>query len=228
VTPLERHCRWLLRSYPAWYRRERAGEMLDTLLEANPPGRRWPSIRDARALVIGGMRVRGCVVWLLSILWAALGAAGAGYIFLLSTHVPAIPTYSRIPCWVGEPGAFILAGELGAMAWVVLTIPVLFIVAIRVRRWTVRAGAWVIVWTAGVILMILVARWQTAARAIIACSGQGCSLSGYSGVVVSWGELGICAAYLAIGAAIILILRWPTPSWHQPGVGGSSATKASL
>ena len=36
MTPLERRCRWLLRAYPAWYRHDRAGEMLGTLLEAGP------------------------------------------------------------------------------------------------------------------------------------------------------------------------------------------------
>jgi hypothetical protein len=50
--------RLLLRAYPAWYRRERGEEMLGTLLEASPPGRRWPSLRDARALIMGGFRVR--------------------------------------------------------------------------------------------------------------------------------------------------------------------------
>ncbi len=58
MTALERRFRWLLHAYPAWYRRERAGEMLDTLLEASPPGRRWPSIRDSRALVVGGPATR--------------------------------------------------------------------------------------------------------------------------------------------------------------------------
>jgi hypothetical protein len=101
VTRLERRCRWLLRAYPAWYRRKRAGEILGTLLEASPPGRRWPSFRDAGALVIGGLRVRGWAWWL-SILWVGLGAAGAGYIFFLSTHLPAIPNLGQVPTWVGE------------------------------------------------------------------------------------------------------------------------------
>ena len=39
MTPLERHCGWLLRAYPAWYLRRRGEEMLDTLLESSPPGR---------------------------------------------------------------------------------------------------------------------------------------------------------------------------------------------
>jgi hypothetical protein len=58
VTPLERRCRRLLLAYPAWYRRERGDEMLGTLIEASLPGRRRPSLRDARALIVGGLRVR--------------------------------------------------------------------------------------------------------------------------------------------------------------------------
>ena len=58
MNPLERRCRWLLRAYPGWYRRQRGDEMLATLLEASHPGQRWPSARDVRALIIGGLRVR--------------------------------------------------------------------------------------------------------------------------------------------------------------------------
>jgi hypothetical protein len=58
MRPLERRGRWLLRAYPAWYRRERGEEMVATLLEASGPGRRWPSARDTRALLMGGLRVR--------------------------------------------------------------------------------------------------------------------------------------------------------------------------
>ena len=60
MTALEWRCRWLLRAYPAWYRRQRGEEMLGTLIEANPAGRRWPSLRDIRAILIGGLRVRAC------------------------------------------------------------------------------------------------------------------------------------------------------------------------
>jgi hypothetical protein len=209
VTPLERRCRWLLRAYPAWYRRRRAGEMLGTLLEASPPGRRWPSFRDARALVIGGLRVRGWA-WFLSILWVGTGAAGAGYIFFLSTHVPAIPTYSHIPCWVGEPGVFIAAGYLGAAAWLVLTIPVLASGLIRLRGSELRAAAWAGVWAAGIALIFPVARWQTSAPATKACdNSSGCILTGYRYAVVSWGELAICAAWLALGAVMTWILARP-------------------
>jgi hypothetical protein len=58
MSPLERRCRMLLRAYPRWYRRQRGDEMLATLLEASAPGQKWPSARDARALIMGGLRVR--------------------------------------------------------------------------------------------------------------------------------------------------------------------------
>ncbi len=60
MTALEWRCRWLLHAYPAWYRRQRGEEMLGTLMEASPAGRRWPSLRDIRAMLIGGLRVRAC------------------------------------------------------------------------------------------------------------------------------------------------------------------------
>jgi len=58
MTGLERAYRWLLYAYPAWYRRERGDEMLDTLLGAAPHGRTWLSLRDSAALILGGLRVR--------------------------------------------------------------------------------------------------------------------------------------------------------------------------
>lgn len=58
MTGPERGYHWLLRAYPAWYRRERGDEMLDTLLAATPDGRTWPAPRDAAALILGGLRVR--------------------------------------------------------------------------------------------------------------------------------------------------------------------------
>jgi len=58
MTALERRCRWLLRAYPAWYRAERGDEMLGTLLEASTPNQSWPATHDARALILGGLRVR--------------------------------------------------------------------------------------------------------------------------------------------------------------------------
>jgi hypothetical protein len=58
MTALERRCRFLLHVYPAAYRRDRAEEMLGTLLDTTPQGRTWPLPRDTRALLLGGLRVR--------------------------------------------------------------------------------------------------------------------------------------------------------------------------
>ena len=58
MSTLERRCRLPLRAYPASYRRERGEEIISTLLDATPEGRSWPSSRDVRALVIGGLRTR--------------------------------------------------------------------------------------------------------------------------------------------------------------------------
>lgn len=228
MTPLERRYGWLLHAYPAWYRRDRAGEMLGTLVEASPPGRRWPSLRDARALVIGGLRVRGLLVLCLSMLWAGLGAAGTGYIFILSTHIPVTTSCDLLQCWVGEPGVIIAAAKLGEAAWLMLTIPVLVTGLIRLRL-TPWAGWWAVAWVAGLALMYRVANWQTSAPAVLACSkNQGCALAGYRYAVVSWGELAVFAAWLALGAAITLMLARPAHGRDRSDTSSRSSRKASL
>ncbi len=58
VTALERRSRWLLRAYPAAYRRERGEEMIGTLLETTPDGKGWPRLRDVRGLAVGGLQAR--------------------------------------------------------------------------------------------------------------------------------------------------------------------------
>ena len=213
MTPLERRCRLLLRAYPGWYRRVRAEEMLGTLLEATPPGRRWPSFRDTRGLVIGGLRVRGLVAWCLAMVWAGLGALGAGYDFVLSLHVPAA-SYIGIQPWAGEPDVIYAAADLGALVWVLVTIPVLVAGLVRIRRRRlpaqaagVAAVAWAGAWVAGLALMFQVGTWQPSAKAVLECSKSlGCSLAGYRHAVVSWGELAVVAGWLAVGAAMALIL----------------------
>jgi hypothetical protein len=229
VTPLERRCRWLLRAYPAWYRRKRAEEMLGTLLEASPPGRGWPSLRDARSLVIGGLRVRGALVWCLSTLWAAVGAAGAGYFFILSTHVPeAVYIGVGLPSWVGEPDATYVAGQLGAVAWLLLTIPVLVAGLVRLRQ-TPWIFWWALAWVAGLALAFPVADWQPSAPEVWACSkNQGCALAGYRYAVVSWGELAVFAGWLALGAGMTLILARRPGGRDLPDASSHSSTEASL
>jgi hypothetical protein len=58
MTTLERHCRRLLRAYPAAYREVRGEEIIGTLLEATASGRSWPRARDIRGLIFGGLRAR--------------------------------------------------------------------------------------------------------------------------------------------------------------------------
>jgi hypothetical protein len=58
VTALERRSHRLLRAYPAVYRRERGEEIISTLLDATPAERTWPRPRDARALIVGGLKAR--------------------------------------------------------------------------------------------------------------------------------------------------------------------------
>jgi hypothetical protein len=55
---LERRARALLRAYPAEYRHGRAEEIVGTLLEAAPPGRSFPPVREAWSLVAGGRHAR--------------------------------------------------------------------------------------------------------------------------------------------------------------------------
>ena len=238
MTPLERHCRWLLRAYPAWYRRKRAEEMLGTLLEASAPGRRWPSFHDTRGLIIGGLRVRGVLVWCLSMLWAALGVLGAGYDFMLSLHVPEA-SYLGVQPWVGESGVIITAAGLGALAWVLLTIPVLVAGLVRLYRRGRRAGptagvaavAWSGAWIAGLVLMYQVGNWHPTAPAIWAgnCNeGQGCSLAGYRHAVVSWGELAVVAGWLALGAAMALILARPMRGLDLSDASSRSSGEANI
>jgi hypothetical protein len=89
---LQRGYRRLLLAYPAEYRRARADEILGTLLDAAAPGQRRPTIREATALGLGGLRVRvgahrprtvgevwreGCRFAVLFLLAHAIAATGA-------------------------------------------------------------------------------------------------------------------------------------------------------
>ncbi|HXW43657.1 MAG TPA: hypothetical protein VEL03_02645 [Streptosporangiaceae bacterium] len=217
MTPLERHCGWLLHAYPAWYRRERAGEMLGTLLEASPPGRRWPSFRDARALVSGGLRVRGWT-WLLSMLWVAAGVVKIGYTFYnttkpfswadVTTGIEGIEGLSAYPVAVRD------VVSIANWAWLALTLPVLIAGFIRLRGWRrgnwLRASAWAGTWIAGAALMAQANAWGQYPEGSCPNSYQNglvCPIP--SPAVVSWGELPVCAAWLVLGAVLTWILAVP-------------------
>jgi hypothetical protein len=200
----------LLRAYPRWYRRERAGEMLDTLLQAAPPGRRWPAFRESRMLVFGGLRVRGWT-WLLSMVWVAAGAVITGYIFYATT-----PSYASadidgtgIIGFDAGPAAVQIAAVLALVVWLALPLPVVMAGFIRLRGWRparwLRAAAWAGVWIAGVPLLSLARAWGDSAG-------------------VSWGELALCAAWFVLGAVITLILGGSAPG--RPLAGGGRQAEA--
>jgi hypothetical protein len=228
VSSLERRCRRLLYAYPAWYRRGRGEEMLDTLLEASPPGRRWPSFRDTRALVIGGLRVRGWT-WLLSMLWVMGGVARSGYEFYVTTK-----PYG----YVGLPFEGLSAGPVAVriarvlvlvagLTWFVLPLPALVGGFIRLgrrqRNWLFAVG-WVGALAAGCYLIRLAAVWSDYPPGSINYSAC-CTVSGPA--VVSWGELAICAAWLALGAVMTWILARPARRSYVPNPTSRASHGAS-
>lgn len=128
MSALEWRCRWLLHAYPAWYRRQRGEEMLGTLMEASPAGRRWPSPRDIRAMLIGGLRVRagqqqrlstpanlrlaGLLGVALALLW--LIGSNLGTVIMFWTHVYPAAT----PAGLGyQAAASLLALAAVLAAW---------------------------------------------------------------------------------------------------------------
>jgi len=173
--------------------------MLGTLLEASKPGARWPSFRDARALVIGGLRVRGWA-WLLSMLWVALGAGGAIYGTVTFSHGDYGQGVIWMVQWYGEPQVIIDVAVVALPVWVLLSVPVLVAGFVRLRGWRPRNGlrvaGWAGSWVAGLVLMN-----QTAD---LAAAGEGSSRG-----FLSVGEMVICAAWLALGGAMTWILSGP-------------------
>jgi hypothetical protein len=212
VTGLERRCRWLLRAYPAWYRRGRGEEMLGTLLEASRPGRNWPSVRDARALVIGGLRVRGWT-WSLSMLWVAAGAVITGYIFYATTpnYISADIAGTGLIGFQAGPAAVQIVAVLALAVWVALSLSIPIAGFIRLRGWRpanwLRAAAWAGAWIAGAVLLEL-------AHALGNSPG------------VSWGELAVCAAWLVLGAVMTWILAIPARRSDIPDISSRASGEA--
>jgi hypothetical protein len=231
VTPLERRCRWLLLTYPAWYRRRRGEEMLGTLLEASPPGGRWPSFRDARALVTGGLRVRGWT-WSLSMLWVVAGIVGTGYDFYLTTKPYTWADVSLgIEGWSADPVAVQIAVVLATAASLALPIPALIAGFIRLRGWRprswLRIAAWAGAWIAGFVLIYQAEIWGNYPANCPAIGGPAnCPAIG-SPAVVSWGELRICVAWLVLGAVMTWILAVPADPWKVPDTSSRPGDEAS-
>ncbi len=204
LSSLERRCRWLLLAYPAWYRRKRAEEMLGTLLETNTPDQRWPSFRDAQALALRGLSMRGWL-WPPSILWAVLGAGGAGYILICTmlgctTNLCTTDEF-LLPQYNGEPDLIIAVGGFAAVVWVLFAVPMLIAGFVWLRGWRLRnwlrAAAWAGAWVSGLALM-----------GLAVFSGLAWA-DGSGAPNVAWGELPICVAWVALGAVINQILSTP-------------------
>jgi hypothetical protein len=75
-------------------------------------------------------------------------------------------------------------------------------------------AAWTGAWIAGVALMFVAVWWsQDSPRAIYTCghsaTASWCSLNEYGPAVVQWGELPLCAAFLALGAVVTWTLARP-------------------
>src|SRR5258708_9674839 len=129
---------------------------------AGAPGGRWPSFREARALILGGLRVRGWV-WRLSMLWVVLGAGGAGYGFFCAmvgcTTNQCTNEEFWFLLWNGEPGVIAGVGALAAAAWLLLVVPLLVAGFVRLRGWRPRewrrTAAWAGAWVAGCALMVV-------------------------------------------------------------------------
>jgi hypothetical protein len=152
----------------------------------------WLRLR-VKAHRIGGR------VWRLLILWVVLGAALTGYTFFVTTR-PFTNADFWIPLWNTEPKVVAITAYLAVAAWLVLTIPVLVagFVQLRGRRpgsW-LRVAAWAGAWVAGLALLRQAGVWGEYPAPNVT----------YGPAVVSWGELAICAAWLALGAVMALIL----------------------
>jgi hypothetical protein len=202
MTALERRYRWLLRAYPAWYRRERSEEMLDTLLEASLPGRRWPTFRDARTLIAGGFRLRGWV-WLLSMVWVGAGVVLTVYYFYATTdpYISADIDGTGFIGYAVGPAAVQIAAVLAGTEWFLLFCSVPIAGLIRLRGWQpvnwLRTAGWASTWIVGATLLGLAKDWADSPG-------------------VSWGELPLCVAWVGLGILMTWILA--VPSARHSGV----------
>ena len=171
---LERRCRTLLRAYPRWYRRQRGDEMLATLLEASLPGQRWPSARDTRALIMGGLRVRATQDQRLTTaanlrLAAQLGAALTLLFLIASSLTSAILIWAHIYAQHIGSGLWSVYGLLGLATVVAAWFAPRLAVAVLAAA-TAAAAVWAY-WGSGKALAILPAGLLIM-LAVLACLGE--------------------------------------------------------
>lgn len=136
MTTLERRYRWLLRAYPTGYRSDYGDELLDVLMDTAEPGRAIPSIREAAALVSGGVRTR--------ITQAAQGPAWVDGLHLAVTALTLfnlavlVPYTTRVPLWVAVSAASLLLILLGRVR---LALPLVALTGVKIAAIT-TANPW--------------------------------------------------------------------------------------
>ncbi|MEU5942506.1 hypothetical protein ABZ807_25770 [Micromonospora sp. NPDC047548] len=132
MTELERRYRWLLRAYPRAYQQYRADEMLETLLATADDERRRPSLREAAALVVGGLRARTGV--------DRLGSRSALGYSALRLSALSLLVYG-MTLWAGSPISFLVTmlseGPYKPDTWwyMHIAIPALLTIALFAAAW---------------------------------------------------------------------------------------------
>jgi len=163
------------------------------------------------ALVIERMRGRGWAWWL-SALWIVACAVNTGYDFYITTKPYTWADVSLgIEGWSADPVAVQIAVVLAIAASLALPIPAMIAGFIRLRGWRprswLRIAAWAGAWIAGFALIYQAEVWGNY-PANCPTTADNCPAIG-SPAAVSWGELAICTAWLALGGAMTWILSSP-------------------
>ncbi|WP_406072884.1 hypothetical protein [Micromonospora sp. NBC_01638] len=155
MTELERRYRWLLRAYPRAYRQYRADEMLETLLATTEDERRRPKLREAAALVVGGLRARTGV--------DRLGSRSALGYSALRLSALSLLMYG-MTLWAGGPIAYLVTmlseGPYNVGAWWFIVIPALLTIALFAAAW----GSYRLAFAAAILTVVaqhLSANWWT-------------------------------------------------------------------
>lgn len=128
MSTLEGRYRRLLRAYPPGYRLQHQDELLGTLLDAARAGQRHPSLREATALVGGGLRTR-----------VRLAANGSPW--ALTTDGLRLGSLLLLASMIGQTAAVALSSWLrwggdglwspgNLVDWMVIVVPILALVAV--------------------------------------------------------------------------------------------------
>ncbi|HEY2791358.1 MAG TPA: hypothetical protein VGJ28_03320 [Micromonosporaceae bacterium] len=182
---LERRYRRLMWFYPAAYRRQRSGEIIDTLLQGAEDGQRRPTVRNAVALAVGGLRARSDVDHVVSVgTNIRLAARLAVILYAAAEAFEKIYFYDN---WVHA------AGTTGWTVWRVLIYGILCVPLA------------VLVWFNRRIAALIVSALIVGASFDVYCPGDSCGVDP-SQLVHPIGSLQPDLAQLAlpIGAALVL------------------------